>query len=370
MDNFTMQGSLSDMNGSFRDWYENQFNSSSGGNPLFLVPESLPDELKTFLIIIYSVIMTGAIIGNLLVIIVILANKSMRTITNVFLVSLTISDTLIAGWNMPIQLGYYIHDDWTLGEVMCKLSAYLQTVNVQASIFTLTAVAIERYYAISYPLKSRHVRTATRAGVLLVFIWIITLLISLPCWWIQRTELRILMQLKKIPQIKNVVVCAEKYKKPIYDVVHTYVILFLNYVIPMIIMMCAYGMIAFRLWIQKPIGDTSARPQYLARSNSQKKRIVKMLIALVIIFGVCWLPFFAAQVCHLYHDMNREFRETLAIVHLIGYSNSLLNPIVYGFMNGNFKRHLKAMYIKFRKQSSFRLGRNPNNINITVESVM
>ncbi|XP_033749660.1 pyroglutamylated RF-amide peptide receptor-like [Pecten maximus] len=192
----------------------------------------------------------------------------------------------------------------------------------------------------------------------------------MPSWWIQRTEPRLVMQLDQIPQIRSAYVCAEKYKKQIYDVVHTFVILFLNYVIPMVIMMCAYGMISFRLWIQKPIGDTGSRPQYLARSNSQKKRIIKMLIALVIIFGVCWLPFFAVQVYHLNHDMTREFRVGLAIVHLIGYSNSLLNPIVYGFMNGNFKRHLKAMCIKFRKQSSFRLGRNPNNINITVESVM
>ncbi|OWF43664.1 pyroglutamylated RFamide peptide receptor-like [Mizuhopecten yessoensis] len=366
MDNSTLPVNLSALNESLKYDYDHRYLTS----PDFFLPEPLSYELKTFLIVIYSVIMTGAVIGNLLVIIVILGNKQMRTVTNVFLVSLTISDTLIAGWNMPIQLGYYVHNEWTLGEVMCKMSTYLQTVNVQASIFTLTAVAIERYYAISYPLRSRHVRTATRAGVLLVVIWIITLLLSMPSWWIQRTELRLVLQLDKIPQIRNAYVCAEKYKKQIYDVVHTFFILFLNYVIPMLIMMCAYGMIAFRLWIQKPIGDTGARPQYLARSNSQKKRIIKMLIALVIIFGVCWLPFFAVQVYHLNHDMTQEFRVGLAIVHLIGYSNSLLNPIVYGFMNGNFKKHLKAMCIKFRKQSSFRLGRNPNNINITVESVM
>lgn len=160
------------------------------------------------------------------------------------------------------------------------------------------------------------------------------------------------------------------YEKHIYDVVHTYVILVLNYIAPMLVMIYAYGMIAYRLWIQKPIGDTGARPQYLARSNTQKKRIIKMLVALVIIFGVCWLPFFAVQVYFLSHHMTRDFRITLAIVHLIGYSNAILNPAVYGFMNGNFKKHLKAMCIQFRKQSSLRLGRNHNNANITVESVM
>lgn len=110
----------------------------------YLVPEQFSSELKTFLIVIYSVIMTGALIGNLLVIIVILANKAMRTVTNMFLVSLAVSDTLIAGWNIPIQLGYYIHSEWTLGEFLCKMSSYLQAVSVMASIFTLTAVAIER----------------------------------------------------------------------------------------------------------------------------------------------------------------------------------------------------------------------------------
>ncbi|XP_021344550.1 neuropeptide Y receptor type 1-like, partial [Mizuhopecten yessoensis] len=140
MDNSTLPVNLSALNESLKYDYDHRYLTS----PDFFLPEPLSYELKTFLIVIYSVIMTGAVIGNLLVIIVILGNKQMRTVTNVFLVSLTISDTLIAGWNMPIQLGYYVHNEWTLGEVMCKMSTYLQTVNVQASIFTLTAVAIER----------------------------------------------------------------------------------------------------------------------------------------------------------------------------------------------------------------------------------
>lgn len=108
------------------------------------LPEALPANIKIFLIVIYVILIVGSIVGNILVILVILLNKTMRTVTNVFLLSLAMSDTLISSWNMPLQLVYYIRNQWTEGVGLCKFTSYCQSVSVIASIFTLTAVAIER----------------------------------------------------------------------------------------------------------------------------------------------------------------------------------------------------------------------------------
>lgn len=109
-----------------------------------ILPGDLDESWIVALLVTYTIIMVGGIVGNVLVVVVILVNKTMRSVTNVLLVSLAASDTLIASWNVPIQLVYYTKNEWTMGEFMCKSASYLQNVSVVASITTLTSVSVER----------------------------------------------------------------------------------------------------------------------------------------------------------------------------------------------------------------------------------
>lgn len=107
-------------------------------------PDLLPTSILTLFVIVYLVIIVVALLGNLLVILVIWADRKMRTVTNVLLVSLAGSDALIAGLNMPFQLKFLIENEWTMGEGLCKFTNYIQGVVVVTSIFTLTGIAIDR----------------------------------------------------------------------------------------------------------------------------------------------------------------------------------------------------------------------------------
>lgn len=109
-----------------------------------LLPEELPDDIKTMFTMLYVVIIVLALSGNLTTIFVIAFNREMRTVTNTFLLSLAVSDALIAIVNMPVQLKFYLQNEWLLGEVLCKLTSYMQGVVIVASIFTLTGLAIDR----------------------------------------------------------------------------------------------------------------------------------------------------------------------------------------------------------------------------------
>lgn len=113
-------------------------------NPRDLLPEDLPTSIKCVFIVFYTVIMLLSVFGNLFVIIVIAVNVKMRTVTNTFLVSLAVSDLLIAALNMPLQLKYYVQNEWSLGSEMCKFTKYMQGVTIVASILTLSGIAIDR----------------------------------------------------------------------------------------------------------------------------------------------------------------------------------------------------------------------------------
>ncbi|CAG2186249.1 GPR103 [Mytilus edulis] len=336
-------------------------------DPDDILPDDLEQNWKTALIITYSLIIIGGIIGNVLVVAVILLNKSMRSVTNVLLVSLAGSDTLIASWNIPIQLVYYVKNEWTMGETLCKGASYLQNVSVVASITTLMVVSIERYYAICHPLKARYIRTPQRAGILIALIWIFALTVSIPMLVIQRLEIRLKVE---FVYIKLAHVCAEYYSEHVYDVVHTLFMFLVFYTVPMVVMFCAYGRIAYQLWIRKPIGDSLGSPQYLMNTRRQKRKIIRMLITVVVLFGLCWLPFFAIQLHHLENNIDKSFRSAQTIVHIVGYLNCVLNPIVYGFMNENFKQCLKSSILKCR--GMFKTTKRPSvhTVSITVESAV
>lgn len=77
-------------------------------------------------IVLYSIIFLLAVIGNLLVILTLIQSRRMRTITNVFLLNLAISDLLLGIFCMPFTLIGMLLRDFIFGEIMCKLLPYLQ----------------------------------------------------------------------------------------------------------------------------------------------------------------------------------------------------------------------------------------------------
>uniref|UniRef100_A0AAQ5ZJF9 G-protein coupled receptors family 1 profile domain-containing protein n=1 Tax=Amphiprion ocellaris TaxID=80972 RepID=A0AAQ5ZJF9_AMPOC len=89
--------------------------------PLF----SVPDEGHTLRILLYCLIFFLSVFGNLLIIVVLTVNKRMRTVTNTFLLSLAVSDLMMAIFCMPFTLIPSILKDFIFGAAMCKIVSYL-----------------------------------------------------------------------------------------------------------------------------------------------------------------------------------------------------------------------------------------------------
>ncbi|KAF7633001.1 G_PROTEIN_RECEP_F1_2 domain-containing protein [Meloidogyne graminicola] len=112
------------------------------------------------MILTFAIIFCLSVVGNSIVVVVILQQQSMRSVTNLYLLNLALSDLLLS---MPPTLVSSLVYCWVFGDLLCKLLAYLQPVVVTASAYTLAAIALERYYAICKPLHSRIWHTRTHA---------------------------------------------------------------------------------------------------------------------------------------------------------------------------------------------------------------
>jgi hypothetical protein len=103
----------------------------------------------------------------------------MRSVTNIYLLNLALSDLLLSVVCMPPTLVSSLVYCWVFGDILCKLLAYLQPVVVTASAYTLAAIALERYYAICKPLHSRIWHTKSHAMAVIALVWLISIIANL-----------------------------------------------------------------------------------------------------------------------------------------------------------------------------------------------
>ncbi|VEN54468.1 unnamed protein product, partial [Callosobruchus maculatus] len=96
----------------------------------------------------------------------------MRTVTNVFLLNLAISDLMLGVLCMPFTLTGALLRNFIFGEIMCKMLPFLQACSVSVGVWTLVAISVERYYAICHPLRSLRWQTLGHAYRLIATIWL------------------------------------------------------------------------------------------------------------------------------------------------------------------------------------------------------
>ncbi|GFY73663.1 trissin receptor [Trichonephila inaurata madagascariensis] len=95
--------------------------------------------------------------GNLLVMLVVIMHRRMRTITNFFLTNLAVADLCVGLFCVYQNLSFYLTSHWAFGEFLCKMYHFIHSLSYTASIAILTVISVERYVAIVHPMLSKQV---------------------------------------------------------------------------------------------------------------------------------------------------------------------------------------------------------------------
>ena len=122
-------------------------NGSSGSPLLPEQPYEITQEvwLRGILIFFYTVIFILGVSGNLLVVFVVVRNKSMQTITNIFITNLAVSDIMMCLLAVPFTPLSAFLKSWVFGDALCHILPMTLGVSVYVSTLTSTAIAIDRY---------------------------------------------------------------------------------------------------------------------------------------------------------------------------------------------------------------------------------
>ncbi|KAM4588772.1 histamine H1 receptor isoform 1-T2 [Odontesthes bonariensis] len=120
------------------------------------------------------------IIMNLLVLYAVKKEKSLHTVGNLYIVSLSVADLIVGTTVMPLNLVYLLEDEWKLGRAVCQFWLIMDYVASTASIFSLFILCLDRYRSVRQPLRYLKYRTRGKASVMISGAWLLSMMWIIP----------------------------------------------------------------------------------------------------------------------------------------------------------------------------------------------
>lgn len=290
--------------------------------------------LSIIMITSYIFICICGLVGNGLVIYVVLRFSKMKTVTNLYILNLALSDVLFL-ISLPFLVTTSLLGYWVFGKAMCKIYMILFSINFFTGVFTLTAMSADRYLAVCHPVRSVYYRTIRIAFFVCLTIWSISFLVMLPIILYSTTVLKDNLPGKETCTI----LWPEKPSIP-GDKAFTWYSFLLSFLIPVALISVFYVSVIVRL---KSVGP---RKKSKERKKSNRK-VTRMVLAMIFVYVFCWSPYWCFQVELTFKTKGTAVPTWKIYMFnaftVLSFTNSMINPILYAFLSDVFRKSfLKA----------------------------
>ncbi|CAM9706891.1 unnamed protein product [Lampetra planeri] len=276
--------------------------------------------------IIQAIIFVVGFVGNSLVIII-TGFKIKKSIPTILIMNLAIADFILI-LTLPLWIVHYALDyHWPYGHLMCKIMPFISYVNVTASIYFVTTLSLDRFLLALQHSWVPKIRTMNNTILVCFGVWLFASLLSIPTF-----------VFSKALEHNGQVYCYQD--NDLVD--HAAIILanfVINFLIPITVMSFCYLYIVLKM----------SRVSY-----SANRRAINLIIAIVVVFCLCWLPYFLVDIVEgslILHDVNKywhvshETNKAKRILISLAFSHSCLNPILYAFLAKGFRTQFKSAFI-------------------------
>ena len=214
----------------------------------------------------FTILVLVGVIGNTLSCIVIIANRSMKTPMNYLILNLAAADIIVVAFVAPrfILIHAFDHPDGFMGSLICKLftGSNFSWLGGSASVFSLVAISIERYFAIVHPYGNRGKLTMKKLKYVVVACWVLAVVFNLPLF--------ITMQYNQ-----EINFCTEFWPESWMPQAYSTAWFVLFGALPIVLMFGLYCRVIRRLWIHPEKGPRVTQAVIL----KSRKRVTKMVIA-------------------------------------------------------------------------------------------
>ncbi|CAN9501625.1 unnamed protein product [Ophioblennius macclurei] len=336
------------------------------------------------------VIAVLSISGNVLVCWAVAINTTLKNATNYFLVSLAVADILVGCLAIPFAITISI--GIRLDFYGCLFLACFVLVLTQSSIFSLLAIAIDRYLAVKIPLRYKELMTGKVAREIIAILWILSFVIGLipflgwnmksPSCTNSSSTNSSSANSSAADNTTNEEGC--KLQCFFESVVDMHYMVYFNFFVcvlpPLLIMLLIYLKIftvarkQLRQIELKCVGNGDSHHHGLLQKEI---RAAKSLSIIVGLFALCWLPVHILNCLTLFYSELDKPADIMLVAIILSHANSAVNPIIYAYRIQDFRntfRKILARHFLCRREelylSSNGSKRNRDQIHMTIDPLL
>ena len=306
-----------------------------------------PSSLKAAYIVstvAYSIILVVSLAGNSFVGIIVYKMETMKKTINFFIVNMAMSDLLFSVFAFPWALTEYNAGSWlisgTLGHTLCKIISFATVVSIAVSIQSLVLIAVDRFGAVVFPLRSPLIGPKL-CPFLILATWIFAITTQFPYYSVY-----------KFVEYPEKMACEVRWKEVFdessYYILQNYIIVLsiIELYIPFALMTILYSIILYKLRIQRVPGVQSVNSENL-RAKRQRN-VLKMAITIVSVFAICWLPISVLTFLStfVWHNTTLPSCGTVRywlVAQIVAHANCAMNPCICFFFSRNYRQGLRSL---------------------------
>lgn len=342
-------------------------------------------EMNTLYIVIEVVIAVLSICGNVLVCWAVAINSTLKNATYYFLVSLAVADILVGCLAIPFAIIISIGLD--LNFYGCLFLACFVLVLTQSSIFSLLAIAIDRYLAVKIPLRYKELMTGKTAREIIAILWILSFVIGLiPFfgWNLKYSSCKNSSSSNATDSEHRNFEDTCRLNCLFESVVDMQYMVYFNFfvcvLVPLLIMLGIYVKIftvarkQLRQIELKCVGNGDNQNQGLLQKEI---RAAKSLSIIVGLFAVCWLPVHILNCIKLFYSELKRPEVVMYVAIILSHANSAVNPIIYAYRIQDFRntfRKILTQHFLCHKEELYRSSngsrRNRDQIKMTIDPLL
>ncbi|XP_041670326.1 atypical chemokine receptor 4b [Cheilinus undulatus] len=337
MDDFYYDDEDSSMNDSYEYNYEHTVCDK----------EAVRSFGSVFLPIIYAIALVVGLAGNTLVVVVYASKVRLRTLTDMCILNLAISDLLLL-FTLPFWAADAVHG-WRLGSGACKVTSFLYSTNFSCGMLLLACISVDRYRAVASSPSGRTgtgPRTRKQWLLVCVVLWAVAAVLGLP-------ELIF----STVKHSHHRPACTAIYPaimaRPAKAALELLEVT-LRFLLPFIVMVVCYSLVG------------RALSQAAGVRRDRKWRALRVLLAVVAVFLLTQLPYNVVKLCRamdiIYFlvtdcEVSKGLDRALQVTESLALAHACINPLLYAFMGSSFRGHV----LKAAKRLGQRLGKHPRH---------